>query len=172
MSDPFLGEIRIFAGNFAPQGWAFCSGQLLAVSDYDALFSLLGTTYGGNGQTTFALPDLRGRVPLHMGTGPGLSNRQIGANGGTENVTLQTQQMPGHTHVLVASENLASQTSAQGNLLAKSTNVDLYSGDTPDGALATQSIGNAGGNQSHSNIMPYLSVNFIISLFGIYPSRA
>lgn len=171
MTEPFVGEIRIFAGNFAPQGWALCNGQLLAVSQYDALFSLLGTIYGGDGRTTFALPDLRGRVPLHMGAGTGLSNRVIGAKCGSESVTLSTQQMPGHTHTLAASANIASQTNATGNLLAKSTNIDLYSGDTPDTTLAAQSISNAGNSQSHTNVMPYLSVNFIIALYGVYPSR-
>lgn len=171
MSDPFVGEIRIFAGNFAPQGWAFCNGQLLAVSQFDALFSLLGTIYGGDGRTTFALPDLSGRVPLHMGAGPGLSNRTIGSKGGAEYVTLTTQQMPSHTHALAASGNIASQVSGKGNLLAKSTNIDLYSGDPPDTALAPQSIDNVGGSQSHTNIMPYLSISFIIALFGIYPTR-
>ncbi|MAT99586.1 MAG: phage tail protein [Anaerolineaceae bacterium] len=171
MSDPFVGEIRMFAGNFAPQGWAFCDGQLLAVSQFDALFSLFGTIYGGDGRTTFGLPDLRGRLPIHMGSGPGLTPRNIGSRGGAENVTLTTAQLPVHTHQLRASGDLAGRTAAQGNVLAKSTNVDLYSGDAPDAALAPAAITNSGNSQSHTNEMPFLCINFIVALFGIYPSR-
>lgn len=171
MSDPFVGEIRMFAGNFAPQGWAFCNGQLLAVSQNDALFSLLGTIYGGDGRSTFGLPDLRGRLPIHMGNGPGLSPRNIGSKGGSETVTLTTAQLPSHTHQLRASGDVAGSANAQGNLLAKSTNVDLYSGDAPDATLAPTAIRNTGSSQSHTNMMPYQCISFIIALFGVYPSR-
>lgn len=172
MSEPFVGEIRMFAGNFAPRGWAFCDGQLLATSQNDALFSLLGTIYGGDGNTTFGLPDMRGRVPVHAGTGPGLSSRRLGQKLGTENETLSVQQIPGHSHQLRASGNIASRTSPQNNLLGKSTNADLYTGDTPDGMMAGTAVNNTGGSQSHSNMQPYLCLNFIISLIGIYPSRS
>jgi microcystin-dependent protein len=171
MSEPFVGEIRMFAGNFAPQGWAFCDGQLLAVSQNDALFSLLGTIYGGDGRTTFGLPDLRGRIPVHAGSGPGLSLRTIGQIGGAENVTLTQNQLPAHNHEMAASGDLGSQSNPANNLLARISNNDLYSGDPPDAALSSQAIGAAGGSQSHTNLMPYLCINFIIALFGIYPSR-
>lgn len=172
MAEPFVGEIRMFAGTFAPQGWAFCDGQLLPISQYDALFSLYGTLYGGDGRTTFGLPDLRGRVPLHMGSGSGLSPRSIGSKGGAESVTLTPAQLPAHTHQLRASGDVAGSSGAQNNLLARSSNIDLYSGDAPDGALAPAAIGSAGGSQSHTNMMPYLGINFIVALFGIYPSRS
>lgn len=171
MSEPFVGEIRMFAGNFAPRGWAFCDGQLLAVSQNDALFSLFGTIYGGDGRTTFGLPDLRGRLPIHMGSGPGLSPRNIGSRSGVEAVTVTVNQIPSHTHPLQASGDLAGRTTAQDNVLGKSSNIDLYTGDAPDGALNAAAITNVGGSQSHSNVMPYLCLNFIVALVGIYPSR-
>jgi len=168
--DPFVGEIRMFAGNFAPVGWAFCDGQLLAISQNDALFSLLGTIYGGDGQSTFGLPDLRGRVPIHMGTGPGLSPRVIGSKGGSENVTLTTAQLPGHTHVFSASNAAGSQSDPTGAVLAASPSVDLYIEEAPFAALNTASMTNAGSSQPHTNLQPFQCVNFIIALFGIYPS--
>lgn len=171
MSEPFVGEIRMFAGNFAPRGWAFCDGQLLATSQNDALFSLLGTIYGGDGHTTFGLPDMRGRVPVHAGAGPGLTTRQPGQRFGTEKETLGVAQIPSHTHQLHASSNIAGRTSPQNNLLGKSTNADLYTGDAPDGVMAGTAVNNTGGSQSHSNLQPYLCLNFIIALVGIYPSR-
>lgn len=171
MSEPFVGEIRMFAGNFAPQGWALCNGQLLAVSQNDALFSLVGTTYGGDGRTTFGLPDLRGRVPIHPGTGPGLSPLPLGAAGGVEQVTLTASQIPSHGHGLAGSSKIADQTDPGNNLPAKSLNVDLYSGDQPNVSAASVAVGTAGGSQSHANMQPYLCVNFIIALFGVYPSR-
>lgn len=171
MSEPFVGEIRMFAGNFAPQGWAFCDGQLLAISQNDALYSLLGTIYGGDGQITFGLPDLRGRIPVHAGSGPGLSARQVGQSGGSEKITLTPNQMPAHNHPLLASGDLAGRTTPENNLLARITNNDLYSGDPPDIALSAQAVGATGGSQSHTNLMPYLCINFIIALFGIYPPR-
>lgn len=169
MSEPFVGEIRMFAGNFAPEGWAFCDGQLLAVSQNDALFSLLGTIYGGDGRTTFALPDLRGRLPMHAGHGPGLSERRLGSKSGAEHVTLTVNQMPSHTHPLQASGNAATAVAPQGQTLASGQ--DAYSGEPPIVALAEDSITKVGGSQSHTNLMPSLCVNFIIALVGIYPSR-
>ncbi|REJ76581.1 MAG: phage tail protein [Acidobacteria bacterium] len=172
MSEPFVGEIRMFAGNFAPRGWAFCDGQLLAVSQNDALFSLLGTVYGGDGRTTFGLPDLRGRIPIHAGTGPGLSPRRLGAKAGEENVTLTVNQMPSHTHGWRASSGAATETSPSGAGYAQTSALDVYN-DAPTSfaAMASDMIGNVGGSRSHTNLMPFLCVHFIIALFGIYPSR-
>ena len=171
MSEPFVGEIRMFAGNFAPRGWAFCDGQLLAVSQNDALFSLLGTIYGGDGRTTFGLPDLRGRVPIHAGDGPGLSPRRLGGKGGTEKETLTVNQLPSHTHQWKATDGAAQNDSPAETGLAKPT-ADIYksAASTPQG-LAAKTILDAGGSRSHTNLMPFLCVHFIISLFGIYPSR-
>ena len=171
MSEPFVGEIRMFAGNFAPRGWAFCDGQLLAVSQNDALFSLLGTIYGGDGRTTFGLPDLRGRIPIHAGHGPGLSERRLGAKGGAETVTLTVNQMPSHTHAMQASTGLAQDSTPQGRVLARTTGVDLYIGDPALENMNSESITNVGGSRSHTNLMPFLCVHFIIALVGIYPSR-
>ncbi len=170
MSEPFVGEIRMFAGNFAPRGWAFCDGQLLAVSQNDALFSLLGTIYGGDGRTTFGLPDVRGRIPLHQGTGPGLSPRSLGSKGGEEKVTLTTNQLASHTHNFNANSAMATDFAPQGKVLAQAS-VAIYENANADTSLASSSIANAGGSQSHTNLMPTLCVNFIIALVGIYPSR-
>jgi microcystin-dependent protein len=172
MSEPFVGEIRMFAGNFAPVGWAFCDGQLLAVSQNDALFSLLGTIYGGDGRTTFGLPDLRGRIPIHAGSGPGLSPRTLGAKAGAERVTVTVDQLPAHNHAsLHASPDLANAANPIGNLPARSTAVDVYVNEAPSVDLASGSVGTTGGSQSHGNLQPFLCVNFIVALFGIYPSR-
>ena len=171
MSEPFVGEIRMFAGNFAPRSWAFCDGQLLAVSQNDALFSLLGTIYGGDGRTTFGLPDLRGRIPIHAGSGPGLSPRNLGAEGGSEKNTLTVNQLPPHTHAIKASSAAGTQNNPGGEFLGASPNVRLFRSGTPNSALNATSISNVGGNQSHSNLMPFLCIHFIIALFGIYPSR-
>ncbi len=171
MSEPFVGEIRMFAGNFAPRGWAFCDGQLLAVSQNDALFSLLGTIYGGDGRTTFGLPDLRGRIPIHAGTGPGLSPRRLGAKAGAEKVTLTVNQLPSHTHPFQASTDLAQSPDPGGNVVSQSTLVDLYIIEPPSAAMAASSITNVGGSRDHTNLMPFLCINFIIALVGIYPSR-
>jgi microcystin-dependent protein len=171
MSEPFVGEIRMFAGNFAPRGWAFCDGQLLAVSQNDALFSLLGTIYGGDGRTTFGLPDLRGRIPIHAGHGPGLSERRLGAKSGAEKVTLTVNQMPSHTHPMQASSQNAIQTSPQGTVLGQTTSIDLFRVTAPDSSMNGESISNVGGSRSHTNLMPYLCIHFIIALVGIYPSR-
>ena len=172
MSEPFVGEIRIFAGNFAPRGWAFCDGQLLAVSQNDALFSLLGTIYGGDGRTTFALPDLRGRIPIHAGHGPGLSDRRLGASGGSESVTLTLNQLPSHGHALTASTHNATSPNPAGNILAQSSSFDAFVRNPSTTATATTSaIRSTGGSRSHTNMAPFLCVHFIISLFGIYPSQ-
>ncbi|MBT8216356.1 MAG: tail fiber protein [Acidimicrobiia bacterium] len=173
MSEPFVGEIRMFAGNFAPRGWAFCDGQLLAVSQNDALFSLLGTIYGGDGRTTFGLPDLRGRVPIHAGTGPGLSPRRLGAKAGEESVTLTINQMPSHTHQLRASNAQASSTDPTGRSTGKADKFTYGPAASfpPPVDMNSAAITNTGGGQRHTNLMPALCVNFIIALFGIYPSR-
>lgn len=173
MSEPFVGEIRMFAGNFAPRGWAFCDGQLLAVSQNDALFSLLGTIYGGDGRTTFGLPDLRGRIPLHQGTGPGLSPRRLGSKGGSENETLTTNQLASHSHDMNANTQPATGSAPQGKVLADPTAAGgrMYDQVSQDADGASTSVANTGGTQSHTNLMPTLCLNFIIALFGIYPSR-
>ncbi|MDT8439545.1 MAG: tail fiber protein [Wenzhouxiangellaceae bacterium] len=172
MATPFIGEIRLFAGNFAPAGWAFCDGQLLPISENETLFNLIGTTYGGNGQSTFALPDLRGRVPIHFGPGIGLSNRIIGETGGVEQVTLTTPQIPAHNHPLQATSALATVPGPGGAVPAQSrqAGIDLYLEDDPSVSMAPTSIGAVGGSQPHENMQPYLGMNYIISLFGIFPS--
>ncbi|SHM64505.1 phage tail protein [Roseibium suaedae] len=171
MSEPFVGEIRMFAGNFAPRSWAFCDGQLLAVSQNDALFSLLGTVYGGDGRTTFGLPDMRGRIPVHQGTGPGLSPRRLGSKSGSEYVTLTVNQLPSHTHTLNVSSAQAMQTAPTQRMLGEVTGYFLYRDDILDVQLNANTITSFGGSQRHTNMMPSLCVNFIIALFGIYPSR-
>ena len=171
MSEPFVGEIRMFAGNFAPRGWAFCDGQLLAVSQNDALFSLLGTIYGGDGRTTFGLPDLRGRIPLHAGTGPGLSARRLGSKGGAENVTLTTNQLASHSHDWNANKAAATGSAPAGKVVAEGVGSTLYKAVDQTVSFASDVIANTGGSQPHTNLMPTLCVNFIIALFGIYPSR-
>ena len=168
MSTPYIGEIRLFGGNFAPMGWSFCDGQLLPIAQYDALFNLIGTTYGGDGQTTFALPDLRGRLPLHQSSG-----YVVGQQGGVEQVTLTTQQIPGHSHQVAGSAANAATTSPAGNVAATMGAVTtfLYGLDAPPSSLAPQSVGVAGGNQPHDNLQPFLCVSFIIALEGIYPTQ-
>jgi microcystin-dependent protein len=165
MAQPYVGEIRMFAGNFAPAGWMFCEGQLLPISEYETLFNLIGTTYGGDGQSTFALPDLRGRVPLHFGNGFTLAE-----TGGVETVTLTVSQIPAHSHPLLASANNASAANAGGNVLAQTPTYTPYIAMTPNSPLSANSIGSTGGSQPHNNFQPYLCVDFIISLFGIFPS--
>lgn len=172
MSEPFVGEVRMFAGNFAPRGWAFCDGQLLAVSQNDALFSLFGTIYGGDGRTTFGLPDMRGRLPVHAGTGPGLSNRRLGAKGGTENVTLTTNQLPSHSHNIKASNQPATSTTPNStSSVGKAVGYDPYIQEPGNELMNSNNVSSIGGSRSHTNLMPFLCVNFIVSLFGIYPSR-
>jgi microcystin-dependent protein len=169
--DPFLGEIRIFGGNFAPNGWALCEGQLLGISQFSALFSILGTTYGGNGTTNFALPDLRGRVPIGQGIGPGLAPYALGQAGGTEYVTLLASQMPPHTHAVNAYNGVANKSTVSGNLPANGTKPDYYSDQAATTTMNPGTIGSAGGGTPFSILQPYLSVTFIIALQGIYPSR-
>ncbi|EAP99105.1 microcystin dependent protein MdpB [Janibacter sp. HTCC2649] len=165
MSQPFVGEIRMFAGNFAPAGWLFCDGQPLSISENEILFQLIGTTYGGDGESTFMLPDLRGRVPVHQGNGLVLSQ-----NGGAEEVTLTTQQIPSHNHPAIGAAVTADQASAGGALPANSVTITPYLNTAPDSAFNASAIGPAGGSQPHTNLQPYLCVDFIISLFGIFPS--
>lgn len=171
MSEPFVGEIRMFAGNFAPRGWAFCDGQLLAVSQNDALFSLLGTIYGGDGRTTFGLPDLRGRIPLHAGSGPGLSPRRLGAKAGSEKETLTVNQLASHSHDFNANTAAATTKNPQGKVVAQGVGVSYFLAENQNTSMASNMITNTGGSRSHTNLMPTLCVNFIIALFGIYPSR-
>lgn len=170
MSTPFIGEIRIFAGNFAPSGWALCHGQLLPIAENDTLFALIGTTYGGNGETSFGLPDMRGRIPVHQGAGPGLSPRVLGQRGGSERVTLGLAQIPAHSHTLVASSVPSRSTAGSNGLLAPAT-VPIYGTGTPTTAMAPQALASAGGGQPHENMAPYLAINFIIALFGIFPNE-
>jgi microcystin-dependent protein len=172
MSDPYVGEIRIFAGNFPPAGWAFCNGAPMPISENDVLFTLIGTTYGGDGQETFNLPDLQGRVPLHMGTALG-TTYVIGERFGVETVTLTTQQMPVHNHPLVASNVQGTQQQPANNTTAQShtgTTFLYIENQTPTDAMAA-AVGPVGGSQPHENLMPYLAMYFIISLFGIFPSQ-
>ncbi len=175
MAEPFIGQISTTAFNFAPRGWALCNGQLLPIAQNTALFSLLGTTYGGDGETTFGLPDLRGRVPMHWGTGPGLSNRRIGERGGIENVALSTANLPSHNHAVSprCSNDLGDEVLPEGNFVAKPAGADTGEAfaSTPDQAMGTTTSTDTGGNQSHTNVQPFLGVTFIIALVGIFPSR-
>ena len=170
MAQPYVGEIRIFAGNFAPSGWMFCEGQVLPISENETLFQLIGTTYGGDGQSTFALPDLRGRIPLHVGTGSDGITYQLAETGGVEQVTLTTQQTPVHKHPMVASTNNASDVAAAGNVLAQTPSYTPYIALPPNSSLDPGSIGPVGGSQPHNNFQRYICINYIISLFGIFPS--
>ncbi|MFC2015152.1 phage tail protein [Chloroflexota bacterium] len=171
MSEPFVGEIKMFAGNFAPRQYAFCDGQLLAISQNDALFSLLGTIYGGDGRTTFGLPDLRGRIPIHQGQGPGLSNRQIGQKTGVEQVTLNVNQLPAHHHDQQQGTDADAVTrDPAGGRAAKAQDI-TYGPFTSPVDMGSNSLSNTGGGQTHANIQPFQCINFIIALSGIYPSR-
>ena len=165
MAQPYVGELRMFAGNFAPAGWAFCDGQLLPIAENETLFNLIGTTYGGDGQSTFALPDLRGRIPIHQGNGFILAE-----TGGVEQITLTVSQIPAHTHPLLAASSAGGQTTPAGNLPAASYNVTPYINDPPTSDMAATAITSVGGSQPHDNLQPYLCVSFIVSLFGIFPS--
>ena len=173
MADPFVAEIRIFPFNFAPRGWALCNGQLLPIAQNTALFSLLGTTYGGNGTSTFALPDLQGSVPVHPGQGPGLSLRDLGEQGGSDTVTLLESEIPAHTHALAASAAAAFARSPSGELFAnESGGVNSYAAlAAPTTVLAAAACPPVGGDQPHNNLAPYLTFNFCIALQGVYPSR-
>jgi len=180
MSNPFLGEIRMFGFNFAPRGWAFCNGQLLSIAQNTALFSLLGTQYGGDGQTTFGLPDLRSRVPIHQGQGPGLSNYVIGQKAGAESLTLSINEMPQHSHTvsLPCSAEDATQAAAKNNYPASPAStvggaaVNAYTNTfSPNTFMGAPTSTPAGGSQPHNNIQPYLVINYCIALQGIFPSR-
>jgi microcystin-dependent protein len=174
-SEPYLATIAMFAGNFAPRGWAFCSGQLLSIAQNTALFSLLGTTFGGNGQTTFGLPDLRSRGPVGTGQGPGLSNIALGEAAGSETVTLTTANMPTHNHTVGCDNGGSSLLTPAGNIPGvsddRNASVTIYSANAPNATMNVATIGNAGGNQPFNNRNPYLGINFIIALEGIFPSR-
>jgi microcystin-dependent protein len=165
VAQPYVGEIRMFAGNFAPAGWMFCEGQLLPISENETLFQLIGTTYGGDGESTFALPDLRGRIPIHQGNGFILAE-----TGGAEEITLTVQQIAAHSHPLIATTTVANDQTPSQNVLAQTGTFDGYQSTPGAQAMASQSISPVGGSQPHTNFQPYLCVNFIISLFGIFPS--
>lgn len=170
MSNPYVGEIRMFGGNFAPAGWMFCSGQLLPISENETLFNLIGTTYGGDGQETFALPNLESRIPIHAGTGSDGITYQLAEALGIESVTLSTNQMPSHSHAMLATTDGGLSNSPGGNFLANSSALKLYTGSAPSAALNGNVITPAGGSQPHENLQPYLCISFIISLFGVFPS--
>jgi microcystin-dependent protein len=168
MAQPYVGEIRMFAGNFAPAGWMFCEGQILPISENETLFQLIGTTYGGDGESTFALPDLQGRIPIHQGSGFVLAE-----TGGAEEITLTIQQIPAHSHALMATTDAASTAVPGGSVTfarAPLATITPYGSDNPSGNMSPQMIGPTGGSQPHTNFQPYLCVNFIISLFGLFPS--
>jgi microcystin-dependent protein len=168
MAQPYVGEIRMFAGNFAPAGWMFCEGQLLPISENETLFQLIGTTYGGDGESTFALPDLRGRIPIHQGDGFILAE-----TGGAEEITLTVNQIPAHSHPGLATTNAGSATSPSTNLVLATAPLATqtpYGSDSPQTNLSPQAVSSVGGSQPHTNFQPYLCVDFIISLFGIFPS--
>ena len=169
MSDPYIGEVRMFGGNFAPLGWAFCNGQLLSISDNEALFNLIGKTYGGDGVSTFALPDLRGRIPIHQGP-----SSTIGMSGGSETVTLTQSQMPSHTHTAQGSSAEVEVANPAGAVFATGSDTPYYAPFNPDKAVSMSSavVGSAGGSLPHDNMQPYLCVSFIIALEGIYPSQS
>jgi microcystin-dependent protein len=168
MAQPYVGEIRMFGGNFAPVGWMFCAGQLLPINQYETLFNLIGTTYGGDGQNTFALPDLRGRVVVHQGTG-----FVMGQFSGTETVTLTTAQIPQHNHPYLSSTNPGAQQTPTNNVTGKAAgNVQIYRQANPGIQMAANMCGSSGGSQPHENMQPYLCISFIISLFGIYPTQS
>jgi microcystin-dependent protein len=166
MAQPYVGEIRIFAGNFPPVGWMFCEGQLLPISENETLFQLIGTTYGGDGQENFALPDLRGRLPLHQGNGFILAE-----TGGAEEVTLTVSQIPAHSHAFLGSNAVANDPNPSPHTLGESSAISLYQSGSPATPMAPQAISSVGGSQPHNNFQPYLCLDFIISLFGIFPSQ-
>lgn len=173
MSEPFIAEVRIFAGNFAPRNWAFCDGQLLPISQNTALFSLIGTIYGGDGRTTTALPNLQGRAPLHPGRGPGLTSRRLGERGGVPAVALSEAQMPNHNHAMRASPSPGERSEPTSTtVFARSAGGDVYGPASNLVPLADAVLPPAGGNQAHNNMQPFLAVNFIIALVGLYPSRS
>lgn len=169
---PYIGEIRLFAGSFEPNGWRFCNGQLIAIAENDPLFTLLGTMYGGDGQETFALPDLRGRVPLHFGQGPGITqNYQQGEMAGVEQVTLSVQQIPPHSHPLLATTGGGTANSPEGRVLAGPPATSLYVREAPDTTLPSGTIAPNGGSQPHDNLGPSVAINYVISLYGEFPQQ-
>jgi len=170
MSEPYIGEIRMVGFSFPPVGWAMCDGQLIAISQNDALFTLIGTTYGGDGQETFALPNLQSRMPMHAGQGPGLTNRVLAEAAGVESVTLSTQQIPVHTHQLMGSAASATE-EVPGNNLTGTTATNIYANLPPFNAMNPAAVSPAGGSQPHENMHPFLCISFIISLFGIFPQQ-
>jgi microcystin-dependent protein len=171
MPEPYVGEIRMFAGNFAPNGWMFCEGQTLPIAENEVLFQLIGTTYGGDGEETFNLPNLASRVPIHMGTGPDGTTYQIGEMAGTEQETLTVQQTPTHSHALVVSSAGGNLNTPGGNVPGESAAIKVYIDDSPTTAMNAQTITPTGGSQPHENTQPFLCINFIISLFGVFPSQ-
>jgi len=171
MPEPYVGEIRLFAGNFAPNGWMFCEGQSLPISENEVLFQLIGTTYGGDGEQTFNLPNLASRVPIHMGTGPDGTTYQIGEMAGTEQETLTTQQIPNHTHQLFGTTTIVNDANVLNNVTGQTNTFDLYQSGDATTPMASQSISAVGGSQPHENTQPFLCINFIISLFGRFPSQ-
>ena len=173
MTEPFLGEIKMFAGNFAPRNFALCDGQLLAISQNSALFSLFGTIYGGDGETTFGLPELRGRIPIHAGesAGPGLSIRNLGTKAGNETATVSSAQLPIHTHPLRGVNALATDADPNGRVPAETSAIDLYIDDVQNTDMASTAVTSLGGGGSHNNIMPFQCINFIVALTGEFPSR-
>ncbi|HEX8361756.1 MAG TPA: tail fiber protein [Longimicrobium sp.] len=171
MAQPYIGEIRMFAGTFAPLGWEYCNGQPLPIAENEALYQLIGTTYGGDGQESFNLPNLQSRVPLHFGTGPDTINYPISQQAGTESVTLTTQQIPSHTHPLTASTTTGTDTTPGGRVLAQTPGgIKPYLAQDADVNMSPQAITPVGGSQPHENCQPFLCINYIISLFGIFPS--
>lgn len=171
MSNPYVGEIRMFGGSFAPVGWALCQGQLLPISENEVLFQLIGTTYGGDGESTFALPNLQSRVPVHMGTGPGLSTYTIGEAAGVESVTLTTGQIPQHNHAFLASLGAAASTDPTNQVIAQSSQIHLFTEDAAPRQMNPSTLQPQGNSQPHENMQPYLAINFIIALFGVFPSQ-
>ena len=169
--DAYIGEIRMFAGNFPPRGFKFCDGQLLQIQSYQALFSILGTMYGGDGRTTFALLDLRGRVPIHAGTGPGLTPRYQGSRGGYEDTTLSVSNLPSHTHQARGSSETPDSVSPEGSVPATKIRTNLYHSGYADVNMGATAISNTGGNQPHNNMPPFLAIKFIIAYEGLYPPR-
>lgn len=172
MADPFVAEIRIFSFNFAPRGWAFCNGQILPLSQNTALFSLLGTTYGGNGMSNFALPDLQGNVPMHPGQGPGLSLHDLGETGGSETVTLLESEIPAHSHTLSVAGLNSQSTNPTNTVLGRGNPVKVYASGGSQVAMGTNSIAPSGGGSPHNNMMPYLTMSFCIALQGVFPPRS
>jgi len=169
--EPYIAQVMLFAGNFAIRGWALCEGQILPISQHSALFSLLGTTYGGDGETTFGLPDLRGRVPIGPGTGPGLPAYQVGQRSGTSTTTLTQLNLPSHSHTILANSNKGNTNTPSGNYLAATEEVQGYNNTNADNALNSDAVGNTGNGQAFNNMQPYLAMYYEIALIGVFPSR-